>query len=135
MIWIDEAGLLGTREMWELIKLAGNSTRIILTGDSGQHAPVARGDAFRLLQKYSGLKIAEVTKIRRQEQEIYKRAVAALSRGDLPNAFMSLDQLGAIVEVEDDRERYRLLANDFMELKARGSLRWWCLRPMPKAPR
>lgn len=120
VIWIDEAGLLGTREMWELIKLAGNSTRIILTGDSGQHAPVARGDAFRLLQKYSGLKIAEVTKIRRQEQEIYKRAVAALSRGDLPNAFMSLDQLGAIVEVEDDRERYRLLANDFMELKAKG---------------
>lgn len=121
VIWIDEAGLLGAREMWELMQVAGNSTRIILTGDSGQHAPVARGDAFRLLQKYAGLKIAEVTEIRRQEGEVYKKAVAALSRGDLPNAFMSLDKLGAIIEVADDGERYRALAADFMELSRKGS--------------
>lgn len=120
VIWIDEAGLLGAREMWELMQVAGNSTRIILTGDSGQHAPVARGDAFRLLQKYAGLKIAEVKEIRRQEHETYKKAVAALSRGDLPNAFMSLDKLGAIIEVADEGERYRALAVDFMELSRKG---------------
>ena len=121
VIWIDEAGLLGAREMWELMQVAGGGTRIILTGDSGQHAPVARGDAFRLLQKYAGLKIAEVTEIRRQEQATYKKAVGALSRGDLANAFRSLDQLGAIVEVKDDAERYSLLAKDFMELSRKGS--------------
>lgn len=120
VIWIDEAGLLGIREMWEVIQLAGQSTRVILTGDSGQHAPVARGDAFRLLQKYAGLKIAEVTEIRRQEQATYKAAVKALSEGDLANAFHSLDSLGAIVEVESSSARYKLLASDFMELSRKG---------------
>ncbi len=81
---------------------------------------MARGDAFRLLQKYAGLKIAEVKEIRRQEHETYKKAVAALSRGDLPNAFMSLDKLGAIIEVADEGERYRALAADFMELSRKG---------------
>lgn len=121
VIWIDEAGLLGARQLWEVMQLAGDSTRIILTGDSGQHAPVERGDAFRLLQKYSGLRVAEVTEIRRQEQETYKRAVAALSRGDLANAFMDLDRLGAIVEVENEGERYRVLAKDFIEMGRKGT--------------
>lgn len=121
VIWIDEAGLLGARQMWELMQLAGGSTRIILTGDSGQHAPVDRGDAFRLLQKYSGLKVAEVTEIRRQEQELYKHAVAALSRGNLPGAFHSLDRLGAIVEIQEEGERHRMLAHDYLELGRKGA--------------
>ena len=41
-IWIDEAGLLGTRDLWRVMQLAGSGTRVILSGDHGQHAPVAR---------------------------------------------------------------------------------------------
>ncbi len=121
VIWIDEAGLLGAREMWEVMRIAGSSTRVILTGDSGQHAPVARGDAFRLLQQYAGLKVVELSEIRRQEVEGYKQAVAALSRGDLQTAFRRLDDLGAIIEVADDGERYRLLASDFLALSRKGA--------------
>jgi len=36
----------GARDMLEILRIAGKSTRIILTGDTAQHAPVARGDAF-----------------------------------------------------------------------------------------
>lgn len=122
VILIDEAGLLGARDMWEIMKLAGESTRVILTGDSGQHSPVARGDAFRLLEKYSGLKIAEVKEVRRQEQEQYKQAVTALSRGDLQSAFQNLDDLGAIIEEGDDGSRYHLLAQDFLALSRKGSV-------------
>jgi conjugative relaxase-like TrwC/TraI family protein len=121
VLWLDEAGLLGTRELWEVMQVARYAKHVILTGDSGQHAPVARGDAFGQLQKYAGLPIVEVTEIRRQEQEIYKKTVGALSRGDLPNAFQNLDRLGAIVEIEDDGERYRALAQDFMSLSRKGS--------------
>lgn len=122
VIWIDEAGLLGIRDMWQVMRLAGNSTRVILTGDAGQHSPVARGDAFRLMQKYAGLKIAEVTKIRRQKQEEYKKAVESLSKGDLRTGFRRLDEMGAIIEVEDASERYRMLAADFIELSRRGQV-------------
>lgn len=116
VIWIDEAGLLGIRDLWQVMQIAGSSTRVILTGDSYQHAPVPRGDAFRILSKYAGLPIIEVTKIRRQQVESYKLAVKALSRGNLAEAFRRLDELGAVVEVESDAERYRLLAQDYIDL-------------------
>ena len=122
VIWIDEAGLLGVEDMLEILKIAGDSTRIILTGDTAQHAPVARGDAFRLIQHYAGLRVAEVTEIRRQLNEDYRNAVAALSEGDLRTAFRRLDELGAIIEIADDAERYRLLAQDFLELSRKGSV-------------
>jgi conjugative relaxase-like TrwC/TraI family protein len=121
VIWVDEAGLLGAHDMLEILRIAGNSTRVILTGDTAQHAPVARGDAFRLMQKYAGMKVAEVTEIRRQEREDYRKAVASLSRGDLRTAFSRLDELGAIVEIANDDERYRQLAHDFIGLSRKGS--------------
>ena len=116
VIWIDEAGLLGVRDLWRVMELAGNDTRVILTGDTAQHAPVARGDAFRLLQEYAGLKVAEVTQIRRQELEEYRRAIESLSKGDLRTAFRRLDALGAFVEIDDDERRYRELAADYIAL-------------------
>lgn len=122
MIWIDEAGLVGIRDMAEIMRIAGNSTRVILTGDTAQHAPVARGDAFRLMQHYAGLRVAEVTQIRRQEREDYRKAVAALAKGDLRTAFRRLDEMGAILEVADDAERYRLLAHDFLSLSRKDSV-------------
>lgn len=122
VLWIDEAGLLGIRDMWEILKIAGTDTRVILTGDIAQHAPVSRGDPLRLLQEYAGLKIAEVTKIRRQVVTGYKEAVAALSKGDLQTAFRRLDDLGAILEIEDDAERYRMLTEDYLECSRCGSI-------------
>lgn len=122
VIWVDEAGLVGIRDMWKLLRIAGESTTVILTGDTAQHAPVSRGDPFRLLQHYAGLRVAEVTQIRRQEGEDYRKAVAALAKGDLRSAFRSLDGLNAIVEVEDDSERYRMLAHDFLALSRNGSV-------------
>jgi conjugative relaxase-like TrwC/TraI family protein len=121
VIWVDEAGLLGAHDMLEILRVAGNTTRVILTGDTAQHAPVARGDAFRLMQKYAGMKVAEVTEIRRQEREDYRKAVASLSRGDLRTAFSRLDELGAIVEIANADERYRQLAQDFIDLSRGGS--------------
>ena len=116
VIWIDEAGQLGVRDMWQLMKIAGDRTRVILTGDTAQHSPVPRGDGFRLLQKFSGLKVVELTEIRRQEVAEYREAVFALSKGDLRTGFRRLEELGAIIEIDDPAERYRKLAHDFLEL-------------------
>jgi hypothetical protein len=54
--------------------------------------------------------------------EEYRKAVAALSVGDLRTAFRRLDDLGAIIEIADDAERYRLLALDFLGLSRKGSV-------------
>lgn len=121
VIWIDEAGLLGVRDLWRIMEIAGPKTRVILTGDSGQHAPVARGDAFRLLQKYAGLRIVEVSEIRRQLVQDYKEAISAISKGDLRAGFRRLEKIGAFVEIEDDQQRYCELAADYLALGKRGS--------------
>lgn len=120
VIWIDEAGLLGVRDLWRVMEIAGPNTRVILTGDTAQHAPVARGDAFRLLQKHAGLRVAEVTEIRRQEIEDYKRAIEAISKGDLKTGFRRLETLGAFVEISDETQRHRELAADYLTLGRRG---------------
>lgn len=122
VIWIDEAGLVGAADMLEILRIAGDSTRVLLTGDTAQHAPVPRGDAFRLMQQYAGLKVAEVAEIRRQVREDYRAAVTALSKGDLRTAFNRLDELGAIVEITDAAERYRQLAQDYLALSRKDAV-------------
>ena len=122
VIWVDEAGLVGAADMLEILRIAGDSTRIILTGDTAQHTPVPRGDAFRLMQHYAGMKVVELTEIRRQVRDDYRAAVASLSKGDLRTAFNQLDELGAIIEIPDDAERYRQLAQDFLHLSRKDSV-------------
>ncbi|MDB6111615.1 MAG: traI 3 [Pedosphaera sp.] len=122
VIWIDEAGLLGVRDMWQIMKIAGHGTRVILTGDTAQHAPVPRGDSFRLMQKFAGLRIVEVTEIRRQLREEYRNAVASLSKGDVRTGFRRLEEIGAVFDIADAATRYRTLATDFLDLSRSGSV-------------
>lgn len=121
VIWIDEAGLVGVQDLCRIMEIAGEKTRVILTGDIFQHGPVSRGDGFRLLQDHAGLQVAEVTQIRRQQTAEYKEAVAALAKGDLRTAFRRLDKMGAITEIQDDQQRYLQIAKDYLQLAKSGS--------------
>jgi len=114
IILIDECGLLGIRELAEVLRIAGPDTRIILCGDSGQHSSVSRGDALRLLETYGHLPMAELTEIYRQKAD-YKAAIEFLADGDLSNGFNKLDEIGAIVTILDDVERYAALATEWFE--------------------
>ncbi|MCF0075223.1 AAA family ATPase [Dyadobacter sp. CY261] len=101
VLWVDEAGLLGTRDMSGLIDLAHRqNARLILGGDTRQHASVARGDALRILNTVGGIKSAEVSKIYRQKGEAYRSIVEDLSRGNVAQAFQKLDDAGAIKEID-----------------------------------
>jgi conjugative relaxase-like TrwC/TraI family protein len=101
VLWVDEAGIVGTPTMLKLMTVAEQlNARVILCGDTKQHAPFERGDALRLLETMAGLQPAELIEIVRQ-QGIYKEAVAALHRGNVVKAMAALDRLGAVVEVKD----------------------------------
>lgn len=113
VIWIDEAGLLGTRTLGQVFSVAQeHGCRVILSGDTNQHRAVDRGDALRLLERFSGVKAVEVVEIVRQKG-LYKEAVASLARGDVGSALSKLDALGAILEVPTD-ERYQHLAGEYL---------------------
>jgi len=96
VIWLDEAGLVGTKSISKLFDLADElQARVVLAGDQRQTAAVERGAALRVLENIAGLKLAEVTDIRRQSGE-YKQAVKLLSQGESAEGFRKLDDLGWI---------------------------------------
>ncbi|MBN8626225.1 MAG: relaxase domain-containing protein [Planctomycetes bacterium] len=119
VIWIDEAGLLGTRTLGQVFDLAEKlDTRVLLTGDRKQHGSVERGAALRLLEEEAGLVPAEVKDIKRQSGE-YKEAVRALSDGRAAEGFDRLDALGWVRELPA-LERYAQLAADYAESVGEG---------------
>lgn len=113
VIWIDEAGLLGTKTTADVFTLAAKlNARVILSGDRRQHGSVERGAALRLLEEQAGLVPAELRDIQRQKGE-YKQAVQSLSEGRTEAGFRQLDKLGWIREVSET-DRYKSLAEDYV---------------------
>ncbi len=115
VLWVDEAGLLGTKDMVALLQLAKDkNAQLILGGDTRQHASVVRGDALRILNTIGGIKTAEVNKIYRQLNEQYKSAVYDLSKGDVKSAFEKLDDLEFIKEIHPLKPN-EILVKDYLK--------------------
>ena len=113
LIWIDEAGLVGTRTMSRVFELADRlNSRVVLSGDRRQHGSVERGAALRLLEQQAGLVPAEIREIQRQKEQ-YKQVVRDLSEDRVADGFDKLDRMGWIREIADD-ERERVLAEDYV---------------------
>ncbi len=120
VLWVDEAGLLGTKDMNALLKLANEqNARLILGGDTRQHASVVRGDALRILNTVGGIPTAEVSKIYRQRNVDYRQAVESLAKGDMATGFTRLDESGAI-EMVDPLKPNEKLVNDYVATIKRG---------------
>ncbi|EMI24080.1 MobF family relaxase [Rhodopirellula europaea] len=129
VIWIDEAGLLDVRSMNAVFSIAKQqNARVVLSGDTKQHASPRRGEALRLLEHEAGLKIARVEAIQRQRGE-YKKAIELISKGNeidpatnqpsLLAGFDMLDRMGKIHEIDPETKNDRL-ASDYLELADRG---------------
>jgi conjugative relaxase-like TrwC/TraI family protein len=119
VMWIDEAGLLGTRATAKVFDLADKlNARVILSGDRKQHGSVERGGVLSLLESEAGLVPAEIRDIQRQ-RGAYKQAVHALSDGRTEDGFDQLDKLGWITEVADT-DRHKTLAKDYVAAVAKG---------------
>lgn len=115
VIWVDEAGMVGTKSMRQLMEVAKDvNARVVLAGDPMQCTSVERGDALRLLADSAGAAVARVQEIRRQRDPAYRDVAELLSRGELDTAWEKIEAMGAIVEA-DDEARYEMLAADHVE--------------------
>jgi len=113
VVLVDEAGLLGTRDMLGLFDAAEHiGARIVLVGDKRQNRAVAAGEPLRLLEERAGVPVAEVTEILRQSGD-YRQAAKGLSEGRTADAFDVLDRLGWIKEIPDG-ERYQAMADAYL---------------------
>ena len=111
VVIVDEAGQLDGRQLLDLIRFVRDRHgRLILCGDTRQHGPVEASDALRAIERYSGLRAAELNQIRRQEPKRgrtaterkqirdYREAVKAAAAGEVGRSFEKLAKLGAVVE-------------------------------------
>ena len=98
LVVLDEAGAVGMDDMKRLFDLARDA-RIVLSGDTGQHASVARGDALRILENHSDFQSGQLTRIRRQRKVEYRRAVELAAQKNTNEAFAQLERMGAVTEL------------------------------------
>ncbi len=120
VVILDEASLVGVTKMNRMFDLVDQlDLRLILSGDTRQHAAVDRGDALRALETEAGIVPAQVTTIRRQRGEL-KKAIEHLSRGEIADGFSLLDALGCIQTTHDPDIRLQKLAADYADALRSG---------------
>jgi len=102
LVVLDEAGAVGMDDMKRLFDLARDA-RIVLSGDTGQHASVARGDALRILENHSDFQSGQLTRIRRQRKVEYRRAVELAAQKNTNEAFVQLERMRAVAEFSGDQ--------------------------------
>jgi conjugative relaxase-like TrwC/TraI family protein len=122
VIVLDEAGAVGLDDMakvFELARLSG--CRVILSGDTGQHASVARGDALRILEQYSHYRFSELTTIRRQKPAAFRQIVQLAAAKQTDKAFAKLLELGAVTETSNDHgELHQCAADAYLSATKQG---------------
>jgi ATP-dependent exoDNAse (exonuclease V) alpha subunit len=122
VIVLDEAGAVGLDDMAKLFELARlKNCRVIMSGDTGQHASVPRGDALRILEQYSNYRFSELTTIRRQKPAAFRRVVELAAAKQTDKAFAKLMELGAVTEVPaDDGQLYQKAAHAYLSATKGG---------------
>lgn len=102
LVVLDEAGAVGIDDLKRLFYLARDA-RVVLSGDTGQHASVARGDALRILERHSDFKSGQLTAIRRQRKAEYCKAVELAAQKRTMEAFAQLERMKAVTELPESK--------------------------------
>ena len=121
LLIVDEAGLVGVRDMEKLFVMAKKySARILFSGDIRQHKSVPAGDALRLLQTKSEMKTFSLKEIRRQRDEKYRSAVRAIFNGDVNETVFRLKKINAIVESSSPLRHCHEVAEEYIRAQLKG---------------
>jgi conjugative relaxase-like TrwC/TraI family protein len=122
VIVLDEAGAVGLDDMAKLFELARlRNCRVIMSGDTGQHSSVPKGDALRILEQYSNYHFSELTTIRRQKPEVFRQIVKLAADKRTDQAFAKLMELGAVSEAPtDDGQLYQKAADAYLSATKQG---------------
>jgi Ti-type conjugative transfer relaxase TraA len=96
---IDEAGMIGTRQMERVIAEAENRrAKVVLAGDPEQLQAIEAGAAFRSVAERHGA--IEITDIRRQRVDWQRLATRQLATGRIAEALDAYGQAGMVVDSE-----------------------------------
>ena len=103
---IDEAGMIGTRQMERVIAEAEKrGAKLVLVGDPEQLQAIEAGAAFRSVAERHGS--MEITSIRRQSEKWQREATRALATGRTGEAIAAYEAAGHVhaADTRDDARR------------------------------
>ena len=108
---IDEAGMIGTRHLADIVKVAAEArAKVVLVGDSRQLPEIEAGGAFGALARTLGA--VELTSNRRQENEWERSALDELRSGDTRGALRAYESAGRLhLEVSAHAARTALVGD------------------------
>ncbi len=121
---VDEYGLLSTRQLAQLVDIAEKQkARLLLVGDSGQHKSVEAGDAARIIERESRVRVVTLSEVHRQAvNPAYKAAAEDLAAGRLASGLKKLDRMGAVVEVESPAQRRQQMVEEWLNAQKETKL-------------
>ena len=119
---VDEAAAVGLDDMCKIFEIAlTRDARVVLSGDTGQHSSVARGDALRIIEEHSDYRFAELKTIRRQTHEKFREVVELAAAKEPEKAFAKLRELGAVTEaLTEEGQLYQKAADAFVTATQEG---------------
>ncbi|MDY7536422.1 MobF family relaxase [Pseudomonas sp. Bout1] len=113
IIVLDEAGVLGARQMEQLMRLVEKSgARLVQLGDTKQTEAIEAGKPFAQLQQ-AGMQTARIKEIQRQKDPELKRAVEYAADG---NTVKSVQHIAHVEELRSAEARHKAIVTDYMKL-------------------
>jgi ATP-dependent exoDNAse (exonuclease V) alpha subunit len=118
LLVVDEAGMLGTKPLAELLSLASAAgARVLLTGDPKQLQPITQGGPLKhLVAEYGAARLRD---IRRQREVWHREAVRDFSRGDAGQALRAFVRHR---QLEVTRDRGTAMVRMVEDWKGRGGV-------------
>lgn len=111
-IIVDEAGMVGTRDMEALLRHAqGAGAKVILSGDTRQLQPVSPGGPMAVIAKVIGTQ--RIAEIRRQSVDWQRAASQDFATGSPDRALEAYDRSGRLHLVEGREASLAALAKDW----------------------
>lgn len=113
LIIVDEAGMAGSSDYQELLKIAVKfKCNVVLAGDERQLAAIARGGMFEVMASEFGS--YELSEIRRQRAKWGREMAGLLARGEVVEALKILEEQGGIKESENLERSIEELVGDYL---------------------
>lgn len=110
---IDEAGMVGTRQMGRFVEHAKKrGAKLVLVGDPEQLQPINAGTPFRDMTENIGA--AKLTEIRRQQSDWQRQASLDLASNKTREAIKAYADHGAVKTTNNQDEAIAALVQDYM---------------------
>jgi conjugative relaxase-like TrwC/TraI family protein len=116
IVFLDEASVVPVHQMRDLMeKIERAGARGVLIGDVKQTQAVEAGKPFEQLVD-SGMAVAHITDIRRQENPELRAAVVDAAQGNITSAAHKLNS--RTTEIKNPEGRYKAIAAEYLALPA-----------------